>query len=119
MSRPLVVLLLFALPAVAAPVPKGVKKPFVPAVAGTHWHGSKGDDTTCDYTFHPDGTFSAEQNGRLYSKGTWKQDGEALEWEFNNRYSVYTVTLKDGTYTGTATNVKGKSWAVTLTPLAK
>jgi hypothetical protein len=113
--------LLFAPPLLAAPVPKALKKqPAVPPVLGTTWNGSSGGSSPYDYTFHPDGTFSTAVNGKPHSsKGTWKQDGDTLEWEFNNRYSVYTVKFQDGTFEGSASNIKGKSWAVTLKPVAK
>jgi hypothetical protein len=114
MPRPLLALLLFTAPLIAAPVPKALKKPSVPPVVGTTWTGSNGNDSTYDYTFHEGGRFTAERNGRPYSNGTWKQTGDTVEWEFNNRYAVYTVTFKDGRFEGTANNVKGKSWAVTL-----
>ena len=119
MLRPLAVLLVLALPALAAPVPKAVKKPVAPQVVGTCWVGSNGNNSTYEYTFNADGTFTAEQNGRPYSKGTWKQDGDTLEWDFNNRYSVYTVTFAGDNFEGTAVNVKGKSWSVTLKPIPK
>lgn len=120
MLRPFVALLVFALPLAAAPVPKSlVKKPAVPRVVGTTWNGSNGGNGTYDYMFNADGSFTAMLNGRPTSKGTWKQEGESLEWEFNNRYSVYTVTFKDGTFEGTASNIKGKSWPVVLRPVAK
>jgi len=112
--------LLAASVSLAAPVPKALgKKPDVPQVVGTTWNGSNGGNGTYDYTFNPDGTFSAGNGGQATTKGTWKQDGESLEWEFNNRYAVYTVTFKDGTFEGTASNIKGKSWPVILKPLAK
>ncbi len=120
MLRPLALLLLFTLPVFAAPVPKALtRKPVAPDVTGTTWKGTNGNGGTYDYTFNPDGTFSATLQGRPYSKGTWKQDGTALEWEFNNRYSVYTVNFQADTFEGSAVNVKGSSWAVTLQPLAK
>ena len=112
--------LLFAAGSLAAPVPKGLKKqPIAPQVVGTTWVGSNGANGTYEYTFNADGTFSAAVNGRPTSKGTWKQDGESLEWEFNNRYSVYTVTFQGETFEGSALNIKGKSWPVTLKPTVK
>ena len=90
-------------------------------MAGTTWVGSGGKTAVFEYTFHDDGTFTANHpdGGRLYSKGTWKQDGNSLEWEFSNRYSVYTVTFKDGTFDGTGVNKTSDTWAVTLKPVAK
>ncbi len=119
MLRALAVALVCGTAALAAPVPKAVKKPAVPQLAGTSWVGSNGNNGSYAYTFNADGTFAAEQNGRPYSKGTWKQDADTLEWEFNNRYSVYTVTFARDVFEGTAVNVRGKSWPVTLTPFPK
>lgn len=120
MPRTFFALLVFALPVVAAPVPKALtRQPVAPHVTGTTWRGTNGNGGHYDYTFHPDGTFEATMNGRPYSKGTWKQEGTALEWEFNNRYSVYTVNFQADGFEGSAVNVKGKSWAVTLKPLPK
>jgi hypothetical protein len=120
MCRILAVVLLFAPVLLAAPVPKSLTRaPATPQVVGTTWRGTNGNGGTYDYTFNPDGSFEATQNGRPYSKGTWKQDGGTVEWEFNNRYSVYTVNFQSDGFEGSAVNVKGKSWAVTLQPLGK
>jgi hypothetical protein len=119
-SRILAVAFLFTSALVAAPVPKALtRKPAAPDVTGTTWKGTNGNGGTYDYTFNPDGTFAATLNGRPYSKGTWKQEGTALEWEFNNRYAVYTVNFQADGFEGSAVNVKGNSWAVSLRPLGK
>jgi hypothetical protein len=112
----LAALLLFAAPLVAAPVPKALKKPTVPQMVGTTWTGTNGGTElgTFEYTFREGGQFTATRNGQPYSNGTWKQDGDTVEWEFNNRYAVYTLTFKEGGFEGAANNINGKSWGVTL-----
>ena len=113
--------LLLAGTALSAPVPKAIKRQAAPPLLGTTWVGENSGQVrgSHEYTFGEGGKFSATTNGKPYTGGTWKQDGETVEWEFNNRFSVYTVTYKDGVFEGTATNRQGKTWNVTLRPVAK
>ena len=53
--------------------------------------------------------------GRDYAGGSWKQDGDQLYFEVNNRYAEYTLTFQDGQFAGDAKNVKGNTWTLTLT----
>jgi len=123
MLRPLFALLLFTLPVLAAPVPKSVKpKSSVPSLAGTRWVGvnSVADLGTIEYEFKDGGDLSyAKHNGQTRTNGTWKQDGDTLTWSVNNGYANYTLTYKDGAFEGSATNVKGVTWQIKLSPVEK
>jgi hypothetical protein len=102
----------------AAPVPKALKAKKVPSVEGTTWVGEHtvSDLNRIDYTFLPEGKLTYRYpNGTVYTKGSWRQDGEELYLEMNNRYAEYTVTYRDGRFEGDAKNVVGKAWRLTLT----
>ena len=112
------VLLVFPFAVSSAPVPKAVKAKKTPAVEGTTWiaEHTASDLGRIDYTFLPDGKLSYRYaNGTVYTEGSWKQDGEQLYFEVNGRYAEYTVTYRDGQFTGDAKNVVGKTWTLTMT----
>jgi hypothetical protein len=113
--------LLFMLPAVsAAPVPKALKGK-APLVSGTKWVGEQEaeDISPVELTFHADGkmTWHYPKRKQTYHDGFRQQDGVTLTYDVNKRYAWTTLTYKDGVFEGTATNVKGVTWKVKLTPV--
>ena len=122
MPRALFALLLFALSLLAAPVPKGIKAK-APPLVGTTWVGENASDVgRVTYSFEEGGRLVCSKNGQPYTKNatnTWAQDGDTLTWSVNGGYATATLTRTDGGYEGTATNVKGKTWAVKLSPTEK
>ncbi len=119
----LIALLVFALPISAAPVPKAVKaKSSAPPLTGTKWSGvhTVSDLGTIEYEFKDGGTLDYLSKGAASrTTGTWKQDGDTLTWSVNKGYATDTLTWQDGVYEGTASNVKGVTWKVKLTPIEK
>ncbi len=116
MPRVLPLLLLVALPLSAAPVPKAKGK--APDVAGTKWVATDADrdGDVIAYTFEAGGKLVYSYGGKTYDNGTWKQDGDDLTWETNGHYADYTLAFKEGQFVGSAKNVNGKSWDVTIRP---
>ncbi len=122
MPRIIFLALLLAVPLAAAPVPTAMKKPKAPPLVGTKWVGVHTDKGlgTVEYEFREDGVLASTKRGNeTTTTNTWAADGDTLTWSVNNGYANYTFTLKDGKYEGTALNVKGVTWKVTLTPAEK
>ena len=119
MLRPLLSLLVLALPTFAAPVPKAVKKVAAPPVAGTVWIGDDSDFRRVTYTFEANGRLTYSYGGTTYQNGTWLQDGDTLTWETNKHYADYTLKYADGVFSGSAKNVTGLTWQVAIRPQEK
>jgi hypothetical protein len=103
----------------AAPVPKAAKRK-VPDVAGTTWVSDENEAKlgVIEYTFLDNGTLSWRTQGsnNVNTKGSWKQDGDKLWWEVNDKYVDYNVTFKDGRFDGSALNVVNLRWTISLKP---
>jgi len=119
MLRPLVALLVVALPLTAAPVPKALKAK-APSVAGTSWQ-QLDDSRMVTYTFEANGRLSYRIEGNHLNRecGSWKQDGDKITWDTHNHYADYEATFADGAFEGTAKSVEGKTWKLTLRPAEK
>jgi hypothetical protein len=124
MTRWLGVLAAFTLAAlsVAAPVPKSLRSK-APNVAGTMWVS---DETAVDlgvleYTFHEGGklTWKRTDGDQVWTAGTWKQEGDHLYWEVNERYVDYNTDFNGGRFEGGAVNKNNLKWKITLTPKEK
>ncbi|MCU0704502.1 MAG: hypothetical protein MUF18_11045 [Fimbriiglobus sp.] len=123
MPRSFALVALLAVPVFAAPIPKALLKPKVPLVAGTKWVAEQeaSDISPCEFTFHGGGgmTWGYPTRKQAFTDGRWEQTGDTLTYSVNNRYAWTNLTYQDGEFVGTATNVKGKTWKVTLRPEAK
>jgi hypothetical protein len=100
-----------AVPAPAAPVPKGF--PAVPRLEGTAWEGD-GVVAPTTYRFEKDGVLVYTYNGTTYRNGTWKQDGKKVYWECNNRYCEYDGTVERDELRVRAWNVAGGRWELVI-----
>jgi hypothetical protein len=117
---PFAVLLVVAVagPAVAAPRLKPEKKD-APPLAGTSWVGktAEGWDMTID--FLPEGKMTVSYNGASYNKASWKQDGDKVYYEMNDRYCEFEGKLAADAIEGETHNVRGKRWTTSLTRIAR
>jgi len=106
----------------AAPVPKAVKKKS-PDVTGMTWISDENEVKlgVIEYTFLEGGKLSWHQQGRndVSTVGSWKQDGDHLYWEVNQKYVDYNVNFKEGQFEGGALNKTNKRWTITLKPQAE
>jgi hypothetical protein len=109
----LVCVVLLAVSAIGAPVPREELRPPVP-LAGSVWEGD-GVVAPTVYEFHTDGRISMSYNGqRFVSIGTWQQVGTRVSWEVNNRYCEFEGTLSGTTLTGRSWNQPGGKWTLTI-----
>ena len=105
---------LFAGPLLAAPRLKP-EKPVAPPLAGTSWAGktAEGWDMTIDFT--ADGTMTVSYNGNSYNRASWKQDGDKVYYEMNDRYCEFVGKMTGDAIEGESHNVAGKQWTTRLT----
>ena len=120
MSRliPVALALVLALPVPAAPRLKP-EKPAAPPLAGTSWAGktAEGWDMTLD--FNPDGKMTVTYNGSSYNRASWKQDGDKVYYEMNNRYCEFNGKFVGDLIEGDTHNVTGKRWTTRLTRVGR
>ena len=79
-------------------------------VSGTTWVGTDSDGDYYEYHFQPDGALHYKSPTGFYKKGSWKQDGDAIYMETNNKYSERQGQISGTRMTGNAWNIKGRKW---------
>jgi hypothetical protein len=92
--------------AAPAPFPRPKKQPAVIDLTETTWAGD-GIVTTTTYHFEKGGILRYRYNNVTYRNGTWKQTGNKIYWEANDRFCEFQGTFKDGLMTGRVWNVRG------------
>lgn len=111
---PALFVLTLVAPVGAAPRLKPEKKD-APPLVGTSWAGktAEGWDMTID--FAADGKMTVSYNKASYTTASWKQDGDKVYYEMNNRYCEFNGKLAGDTIDGESHNVRGRKWSTTLT----
>jgi hypothetical protein len=114
-SLPLFLAIIIAVPAWAAPRLKPEKNKDVLPIAGSRWFGrtAEGVDMTIDFT--SDGKLTVAYSGRSFNTASWRQEGEKIYYEMNNRYCEFDGKLSGDTIVGSTHNVAGKTWETQLT----
>jgi hypothetical protein len=109
-----VIAVLIAAPVLAAPRLKE-QKPAAPPLAGTSWVGktAEGWDMTID--FLADGGMRVSYNQTSFTKASWKQDGEKVYYEMNDRYCEFEGKFVGEAIEGQTRNVAGRRWDTRLT----
>jgi hypothetical protein len=84
-------------------------------IAGTSWNVVETDtDGSRDiFNFLADGTLAYSYQNGSYTNGTWKQDGDSIYIEMNNKYVEYHGRISGTHIEGTASNIKKKNWTWT------
>ena len=62
------------------------------------------------YRFEKGGVLGYSYNNNSYRNGTWKQEGDALYFECNNKYYEFRGTIRGNEITGRSWNIKGGKW---------
>jgi hypothetical protein len=79
-------------------------------VSGTTWVGTDSDGNYYEYSFQADGALHYKSPSGFWTNGTWKQDGDSIYMETNNKYSEYQGRISGTHIEGKAWNVKDKHW---------
>jgi len=79
-------------------------------VVGTTWVGTDSDNDYYEYTFLASGVLQYKSPSGTWTNGTWKQDGDAIWFETNHRYSEYQGNISGTHMEGRAWNIKGRKW---------
>jgi hypothetical protein len=110
--------LIVAAPILAAPRLKP-EKTDAPALAGTSWAGktAEGWDMTVD--FAADGKMTVSYNGTSYNRASWKQDGDKVYYEMNDRYCEFNGKFRGDAIEGDSHNVRGRAWSTRLTRVVR
>jgi hypothetical protein len=85
----------------------------VASLAGTSWTVVETDGDNDIFNFLSDGTLSYSYQNGSYTNGTWKQDGDSIYIEMNNKFVEYQGRITGTHIDGTASNVKGNHWTWT------
>ena len=97
-------------PFAAAQQPATPDNPPAASVAGTTWAGADSDGDYYQYFFLANGTLNYTSPTGFWKNGTWKQDGNVIYMETNNKYSEYQGAIWGTHMEGKAWNVKGRTW---------
>jgi outer membrane biogenesis lipoprotein LolB len=79
-------------------------------VSGTTWVGTDSDGDYYEYSFQADGALYYKSPSGFYKHGTWKQDGDSIYMETNDKYSEYQGRITGTHIEGNAWNVKDLKW---------
>ena len=80
------------------------------SVAGSSWNVIETDGDKDIFTFMADGSLHYWDGKKDYANGTWKQDGDSIYIEMNNKFCEYQGRITGTHMEGKAWNVKGKNW---------
>jgi len=82
----------------------------VMSVSGTLWAGKDSDGDFYEYAFMANGDLYYKSPSGFYTDGTWKQDGDSIYMETNNKYAEYQGQVSGTHMEGKAWNVKNRKW---------
>ena len=83
-------------------------------VSGTIWTGFESDGDYYEYFFMSDGSLHYKSPTGFWTKATWKQDGNKIYMEFNNRYAENEGTIQGDRMEGDGWNITGLRWTWSL-----
>jgi hypothetical protein len=84
--------------------------PAVPSLVGTSWNVAETDGDNDVFTFMADGSLHYWDGKNNYTNATWKQEGDSIYIEMNNKYCEYQGRISGTHMEGKAWNVKPKNW---------
>ncbi len=84
-------------------------------LAGAEWTGNDGAVApVVVFHFERCGVLAYSYNGNSYRNGTWKQTGNSLYFEMNNKYRECQATIRGNRIEGDSWNVQGTKWKTTI-----
>ena len=120
MSRTLLSILvvgLASLPALAIPARPLYDPPALPHappsftdLRGSRWYGKTYEKADMTIIFEPNGKLTWSYSGNTYTTGSWKQEGNAIYIEMNNRYCEFKGHINGSVIEGGWWNVTGLRW---------
>ncbi len=81
-----------------------------PSVSETTWEGKDSDGEYSTYNFLTEGILHYEIPSGSWQNGTWKQDGNKIYYEMNNKFSEQYGTIRGNKMKGTGHNIEGHEW---------
>lgn len=80
------------------------------SVAGTIWTGWESDGDYYEFYFMKNGSLHYKSPTGYWTVATWRQDGNEIYMEFNNKYAERQGTITGNRMEGDGWNVKGLRW---------
>jgi hypothetical protein len=113
-SALVVLAVLVAGPVLAAPRLKD-EKPVAPPLAGTSWTGKTAEGWDMTIEFVDGGGMKVTYNQMTFTKASWRQDGDKVYYEMNERYCEFEGKFAGDDIEGQTHNVAGRQWDTRLT----
>ncbi len=89
------------------------------SIAGTVWSGKDSDGALYEYRFRKDGALHYQSPTGFWKNGSWKQRGNRVYMETNNRYTERQGTIQGNRMSGKARNIKGAHWTWQASKMVK
>lgn len=83
-------------------------------IVGTTWSGQDGEYQTT-FRFEADGKLNYGYKNGHFDNGTWKQTGNTIYFEMNDKYREFKGTFEGDKIEGDSWNVAGKKWTTSIT----
>jgi hypothetical protein len=110
----IIIAALMAIPASAAPQLKPETKK-ITSLVGTSWSGLTAEGWPMTIDFMADGKMTVSYNKATYTRASWRQDGEKVYYEMNDKYCEFNGRMAGDTIEGGTHNVVGRKWETKLT----
>lgn len=81
------------------------------SVAGSTWVGTDSEGDYYEFHFQADGALHYKSPSGFYKNGSWKQDGDGIYMETNNKFSERQGRISGTHMEGNAWNVRGQKWS--------
>ena len=81
------------------------------SVAGSPWVGTDSEGDYYEFHFQADGALHYKSPSGFYKNGSWKQDGDGIYMETNNKFSERQGRISGTHMEGNAWNVRGQKWS--------
>ena len=79
-------------------------------IAGTAWSCEESDGDHYEFYFMSDGSLHYNSPTGYWTVATWRQDGNEIYMEFNDKYAERQGTITGNRMEGDAWNIAGKNW---------